>query len=764
MNKLLGKIGMIAVCLSGLSLFGQSLSMRTETFNVTPQGSEYYIQTGVFMTLTGITNTTGFSGINATLTYDAGDNTRLIGAPALQGVIDPQPETGLQNPADPLAGTATPGTTTNNVIENGVPANGFMPVVGTDLTNFMASEVLPNQSGTIILASADFQAMMFAAQNGVELLIGVIEFRVDAAAGNGWAIDVAFDNTIVDNNAVTHGTDPTLQAGTTDGQVVVFGAPNCTGATVADALGGGAPGVNVNIDYLDPTAGGVGGDLDFVINHDAADRISWSGSDGSSGMVPAVAMSTMFSLNTQGDATPSTAVASVTYTLTPETEFPIGSGTFNGGTPCMLTVNWNAPTCTIVFDSIPIIGMSTNLDVTLGNVLYDGGNTRFGQITTTSANGGFPVDLDAPSSVAGSVLTYNDAFNFAAVVAGDVGTYTVSGASGPGGPVTGCSTFLGLACPTFNATQCDAANINAGMLAQNGGPLSVALDANDVADWEVDYNGTNDAGIAPAATPHLHTNPVSALDVDFLMTVNGFDSMGVACDATQLCALDFEAPTCDTFTQNPDSSVTPVNPGTMIMLSINTTNALSVTYDDGTGPLAMVSTSGVPETTYMDTWTATYAAFFPTTITVTVTNADGETTTCTTDIGVNCNASILSVGSPGSTGTVTIQGIGAVAPGLDYDIYYSNDCSLAISSDLAGLATFAGSINLTGAGAVQNSGPAGHMIQPDVCYYVTCNGSTIILDVFGRRTVPTLGEWGLMAFALLLMAAGVVHMRRRREV
>ena len=227
----------------------------------------------------------------------------------------------------------------------------------------------------------------------------------------------------------------------------------------------------------------------------------------------------------------------------------------------------------------------------------------------------------------------------------------MANASGPGGAVAGCSTFLGLQCPTFNGTQCDAGNFNGGVPVQNGGTLTVTLDANDVATWDVTYNGVTDAGLAPGASPYMHSQVIDSDATDVTIDINGFDSTGSPCSDTVVCTLDFEAPTCTNFTQTPDTSVTPANPGDIIALSIDTTNAVSATYDDGTGPVAMTFMVA-PDVNYNNTWTANYTAVFPTTITVTVTNADGETTTCTTMIDVNCNASF--VGSPASTGMVTI--------------------------------------------------------------------------------------------------------------
>jgi len=52
-------------------------------------------------------------------------------------------------------------------------------------------------------------------------------------------------------------------------------------------------------------------------------------------------------------------------------------------------------------------------------------------------------------------------------------------------------------------------------------------------------------------------------------------------------------------------------------------------------------------------------------------------------------------------------------------------------------------------------------VAPDAVYFVTANGDNVVLAQTGR-TVPTLGEWGLILFVMLLASVGVVFMRKRR--
>lgn len=55
-------------------------------------------------------------------------------------------------------------------------------------------------------------------------------------------------------------------------------------------------------------------------------------------------------------------------------------------------------------------------------------------------------------------------------------------------------------------------------------------------------------------------------------------------------------------------------------------------------------------------------------------------------------------------------------------------------------------------------------VAPDAIYYVTPAGSPDDILASTNRTVPTLGEWGMIFFVMLLAASGVVFMRKRRMV
>jgi hypothetical protein len=65
----------------------------------------------------------------------------------------------------------------------------------------------------------------------------------------------------------------------------------------------------------------------------------------------------------------------------------------------------------------PVAGSSTNLDVTMTNVMD---MPPFGTVTSTATNWGADVDLTAPTGTAGGVLTFDNAYTIAAVNANDI--------------------------------------------------------------------------------------------------------------------------------------------------------------------------------------------------------------------------------------------------------------------------------------------------------------------------------------------------------
>ncbi|MCB1052742.1 MAG: IPTL-CTERM sorting domain-containing protein [Acidobacteria bacterium] len=98
------------------------------------------------------------------------------------------------------------------------------------------------------------------------------------------------------------------------------------------------------------------------------------------------------------------------------------------------------------------------------------------------------------------------------------------------------------------------------------------------------------------------------------------------------------------------------------------------------------------------------------------------------------------------------QGIQAFgSPDCTFDLYKTNGSTDPMDWVLLGTFT------LDANGQIQT----GVVAEPD-CYYVTTvSGTFTILTTAIYHTVPTLGQWGILAFAALLLAAGIWQRRRR---
>jgi hypothetical protein len=405
------------------------------------------------------------------------------------------------------------------------------------------------------------------------------------------------------------------------------------------------------------------------------------------------------------------------------------SGTFVGGAACNVNVPWEQPSCTVEFTAVPIIGMDTNIDVTLVNAQWDGS-----KYATLDANGTM-VDLITPDSGAGTnTLVFNDVFAIMGIDAGDVGEYAVSG-TGPGGSFE-CSTFLTLEAPD-NLTDCNAITP-----AAIQGSVDIDLQGNlGVVDFTVVYDGTTYDNLPSGMfnLPGINGNATTVL-----IQANGFDAMGNPMSDDLVCPLDYVLPTC-LATQDPDSTVTPVDVNTVITLTLETTGAVAATVDG----VPMTVTSGTPGSADPVTWEATHVAVADTVLTGEATNPDGETVQCTWTIDINCiDPSIVSVASVGEVG-ITIFGT--------FDCEYtvritqhntgqSNDYTVLIDNLVDPvLNTGTGTLNVT--------------VPPDAWIEVGQLGFPSATDMV--PTVPTLGEWGMIAFVGLLLLAALVFMRRR---
>ena len=103
-------------------------------------------------------------------------------------------------------------------------------------------------------------------------------------------------------------------------------------------------------------------------------------------------------------------------------------------------------------------------------------------------------------------------------------------------------------------------------------------------------------------------------------------------------------PICVSATQDPDTTVTPRDVGTVVTLMLETANAVSAEIDGrGMG-------GGAP------TWTATHTVVADTMVTAVIENATGDQANCEWSIFVNCDdPTIDTVADPGDAG-ITIAG------------------------------------------------------------------------------------------------------------
>jgi len=114
--------------------------------------------------------------------------------------------------------------------------------------------------------------------------------------------------------------------------------------------------------------------------------------------------------------------------------------------------------------------------------------------------------------------------------------------------------------------------------------------------------------------------------------------------------------------------------------------------------------------------------------------------------------------------TVTVENIDICEPvdmfaqiGETLEIFGTPSCVLDLYDCTTEPATFVGTFTLDATGFVDT----GILVGPDACYQAFITMTNTPLNT-PARTVPTLGEWALIAMVTMLMAAGVVYMRRRR--
>ncbi|CAM2066505.1 hypothetical protein SCOR_14085 [Sulfidibacter corallicola] len=661
--------------------------------------------------------------------------------------------TGLTNPGTDLTDTGGGGNTPScglifNQATEGGAAVDFESgnANATIFTNNATDGVVARKSATFVSFTG---SILVDGPQNTDIMVGVLEIPIVANPAVGRITVQASD--LVDGGLI----DPNLYQfddGTAGrrvpqsrrfdvteaiGHIDIFSAVDCSGASVVDAnatagarptLRGGAVGIN----FLDPQAGGNGGALDFTFDHAATvTDIRVQGSDGYDNTFSATGTQSTLSINTATDNSPQ-AASNVTYTVTYGVFFaPAGEPIFGGS--CSVGTEWNAPTVTVAADSQPVQGGNTNIDVTMSNVVYDAGNSRFAQMTSTAPGFTGPVNLNAPTSTSGVTLTYDDPYSITGIDADDLGLYTVM-VTGPNGQ-SATDSFQLVTDPPENLVNCATVP-----QATIGGTVTIPLAGNNVTGWEVVYNGVTQN--LPADATQVVLDPIVGTATTVTITAQGFDSSGNPDTDVETCTLDFVAPACGATTQNPDSTATPVDVGTVITLTLVSEGAITATI----GGTAMTQGATVGDET---TWTATHTALRDETITAVITNPDGETAECTWVIDINCAPpEMVDVsGEPGTVGTITILG----TPGCTYTVTVS---------DLNGNVIDTIDIDIPDCGEDLCEGTASYLIPADAVFGVGQQGQ----DPAGGtiRTVPTLGEWGMIAFITLLMASGLVYMRKRR--
>ncbi len=756
--------GLLIVGATGVALGNIQLSIGSLTVDPADVSSASCIQVPIFINDPDMNRDLLDLTFTVEITGDTGIITGGIAADMLVGnAFTNGSLAGIQNPGVNLSnnnsGTGAPNCANPAFIFNQA-TEGQGPAADYFGGNTNANWFINNNQGAVgrkqgFVINLAAQIIGTTVQNQ-DHLVGVLVIPVDPSPGPSQLIITATPNGVVtDANVYTYddGTrdangnrvpvseDLDLSPG--PGIVNIFLPEDCVGATVSDNTfrspgereDRGGP---VGIDYLDPMAGGVGGDITFTMPHSAnVDQITITGDDGFNTTIPATGTQTMLTINTQGDGSPSIGQNTINYTITYEIEFPPASGTFVGGAPCNVAVTWNQASCTIVFDTQPVFGGNTNGDITLTNVTWDG--TRFGNVTGPNA---LDVDLVVPTSVAANVLTFDDAFTIMNIDNTDVGSYDVT-AIGPGvGNNANCSAFLGLMCPTSDIDCPGLPQVTI------GGMLTIPLVGTNVADWDITYNGVTTN--VPGNTPNFVVSPIvgTVAGQTVTVTANGFGPTGTPCSDTDVCTLDFAPPVCVDTQQNPDTTVTPVDVGTVIDLTLITTGAVSASIN----AVPMTASVGTPGVDDMITWTAQHTAVSDTVVTALISNPENppETDQCDWIIDINCeDPTILSVAPVGQTG-ITIAG----TEGCTYDvrITWAGMCQLIqITIGMDGTGT--DNAFVIPADAIIEVGQLGQLPIDD------CGAGMPTDEV---RTVPTLGEWALIAFVLLLMTAGVFYIRRNR--
>ncbi len=729
----------LVLAVVGVSAMAQSVTFRAGQLTVPPSQvtSTKCVQVGLYMTFTGPASVDWFQ-LQSRVSYTLPSGTFLAGNPFVNvSDFNNPPKAGLTSPGTVqtnTGGTTTPcapGDIINRVTLGQGPAINLM----TGVTNAdLVDETVDTGLMTINISSVKFSQAMFTTDPGVEYLFAIIEFPLAGNQGNG-QIDINFVGGF--NSLINPTTN--LAATTTDGFVQVFETVGCGDANnfvvFDDGIGANSvstqnspTGNTLNIDYLDPAYGGVGGQIDATINY-ASPVVAYqiTGDDGTdTGQVMVTAPgSSMETFNPTNAAT----VYTVTFFV-----LGLDGVTLVPGSTCTITAGWNPATCTATWTNNGIGGANSTLVVTLTNVSPSGGVAAEVDVPNGATGLTDPTQIlttDTPTSTSGGTATFT-VIDQSIPDGSWAGTYTVQNyANVAGAAGATCSDVLGFTCPSGVSASSLAGPATIGMT------LDVNLAGSDVLSWDVTYDGVTQN--LPSTATMATVGPVTDSANTVTVTGNGVGPDGLPCTDSTTLTLDYVAPNCDSATQNPDSTVTPVDVGTVITLTLVTSGAVSAEIDG----VPMMQVAGGATNTR--TWEATHVAVADTVVTATIANPDdpAETAECTWVIDINCiDPTIVSVAPIGQTG-ITIGG----TPDCTYTVRITDHINGTFQLyDVTVGADGLGVLNI--------------VVPPDSWIEVGQEMLPTVTDSF--RTVPTLGEWGLIFFVLLLMTAGVFFMRKKR--
>jgi hypothetical protein len=651
--------------------------------------------------------------------------------------------TGIRNPGVDLTNVNAEPTPSCSLIFNQA-TQGSGPTIDFEAGNANATWFINNNGGGVgrksgFVINFGGQTIGTTVMNSNQL-VGILEIPINAAPPPSQLVVTATPNAMVtDANIYTYD-DGTRVDGNGDrvnitedfdlsmavGTINIVAPINCApgDVTITDNYGG-TPGA---LNWRDVVADvdNNGGDITLTIDHSAnveEIRIATAGGDI---IVPATGTQTVVNLNTEDDAFPSAAVTTNNFQVF--FRFDFMGMTVESDTPCSESVTWAAAAADLTGPVPQIIGNSFTFDITLTNARSAAG--VFGTLTPPS---GPAINLTSPTNINAetNVLTFQHTIPMLAN--SDAGTWTLNTA-GPGVGNTASDTFIiSFNCPT--GTTASAANP-----VTIGGSVLVTFSSTDQLGWRVEYPignvvfTTND----PMVTSFNVTNITAANNMVRVCATGFGGSPPGACEDCVDVTLVYANPTCMA-SQSPDSTVTPVDVGTVITLTLTTTGADSATLEG----VPMTPVSGTPGTTDMVVWEATHVAVTDTTLQATATNPDGVETTCDFVIDINCiDPEIVSVARVGQIG-ITISG----TPDCDYTVRIINH-NTGSSND------YTVTVGANGLGSLEV------VVPPDAWIEVGQLGIPVVTD--SVMTVPILGNWGFAAFVLLLVGIGVFFIRKRR--